>query len=97
MVTSDELPPGADGLKIECRLNGQTVQSSTTDMMIFKVVETLVYITEAMTLDAGDIVVMGTPSGVGHGRKPPLWMKDGDVVEVEIEKIGLLSNPVKAI
>ena len=97
LVTPDELPPAADGLKIECRLNGQTVQSSTTDMMIFKVVETLVYITEAMTLDAGDIVIMGTPSGVGHGRKPPLWMQDGDVVEVEIEKIGLLSNPVKAI
>ena len=97
LVTPDELPPAADGLKIECRLNGQTVQSSTTEMMIFKVVETLVYITEAMTLDAGDIVVMGTPSGVGHGRKPPLWMRDGDVVEVEIEKIGLLSNPVKAI
>ena len=97
LVTPDELPPAADGLKIECRLNGQTVQSSTTDMMIFNVVETLVYITEAMTLDAGDIVVMGTPSGVGHGRKPPLWMQDGDVVEVEIEKIGLLSNPVKAI
>jgi acylpyruvate hydrolase len=97
LVTPDELPPAADGLKIECRLNGQTVQSSTTDMMIFKAVETLVYITEAMTLDAGDIVVMGTPSGVGHGRKPPLWMQDGDVVEVEIEKIGLLCNPVKAI
>ena len=97
LVTPDELPPAADGLKIECRLNGQTVQSSTTDMMIFKVVETLVYITEAMTLDAGDIVVMGTPSGVGHGRKPPLWMQDGDVVEVEIEKIGLLANPIKSI
>ena len=97
LVTPDELPLAADGLKIECRLNGLTVQSSTTDMMIFKVVETLVYITEAMTLDAGDIVVMGTPSGVGHGRKPPLWMQDGDVVEVEIEKIGLLANPVKSI
>ena len=97
LVTPDELPPAADGLKIECRLNGQTVQSSTTDMMIFKVVETLVYITEAMTLEAGDIVVMGTPSGVGHGHKPPLWMQDGDVVEVEIEKIGLLSNPVNVI
>ena len=97
LVTPDELPPGADGLKIECRLNGQTVQSSTTDMMIFKVVETLVYITEAMTLEPGDIVVMGTPSGVGHGRKPPLWMKNGDIVEIEIEKIGCLSNPVKSI
>ena len=97
LVTPDELPTAADGLKIECRLNGQTVQSSTTDMMIFKVAETLVYITEAMTLEAGDIVVMGTPSGVAHSRKPPLWMQDGDVVEVEIEKIGVLSNPVKAI
>ena len=97
LVTPDELPAAADGLRIECRLNGRTVQSSNTDMMIFKVVETLVYITEAMTLEAGDILVMGTPSGVGHGRTPPLWMQDGDVVEVEIEKIGLLSNPVKAI
>ena len=97
LVTPDELPTAADGLKIECRLNGQTVQSSTTDMMIFKVTETLIYITEAMTMEAGDIVVMGTPSGVAHSRKPPLWMQNGDVVEVEIEKIGVLSNPVKAI
>lgn len=97
LVTPDELPLGASGLKIECRLNGKTVQSSNTDLMIFKVAETLVYITEAMTLDPGDMVVMGTPSGVGHGRKPPLWMQDGDVVEVEIEKIGCLSNPVQAI
>lgn len=93
-VTPDEVPAGAKGLKIECRLNGQTVQSSTTDMMIFPVVETLVYITEGLTLEPGDIVLMGTPSGVGHARKPPLWMKDGDVVEVEIEGIGKLVNPV---
>ena len=72
LVTPDELPPAADGLKIECRLNGQTVQSSSTDMMIFKVVETLVYITKAMTLDAGDVVAMGTPSGVGHSHTPPI-------------------------
>jgi acylpyruvate hydrolase len=97
LVTPDELPPAANGLKIECRLNGQTVQSSTTDMMIFPVVDTLVYITEAMTLEPGDVVVMGTPSGVGHGRTPPLWMKDGDMVEVEIENIGILSNPIKTI
>ena len=97
LVTPDELPTGASGLKIECRLNGETVQSSNTDLMIFKVAETLVYITEAMTLDPGDVVVMGTPSGVGHGRKPPLWMKDGDLVEVEIEKIGCLSNTVQSI
>ena len=94
-VTADELPDGAKGLDIACRLNGETVQSSNTDMMMFPVVETLVYITEGITLLPGDIVLMGTPSGVGHARKPPLWMKDGDVVEVEIEKIGILRNPVE--
>ena len=96
MVTPDELPKAAAGLKIECRLNGQTVQSSTTDMMIFPVIETLVYITKALTLEPGDLVVMGTPSGVGHARKPPLWMKDGDLVEIEIEGIGILANSIKA-
>ncbi|MEP0941502.1 MAG: fumarylacetoacetate hydrolase family protein [Rhizobiaceae bacterium] len=95
VVTPDELPEAADGLKIECRLNGETVQSSTTDMMIFKVVETLVYITEGLTLEPGDVVMMGTPSGVGHARKPPLWMRDGDTVEIDIEGIGILSNPIK--
>jgi 2-keto-4-pentenoate hydratase/2-oxohepta-3-ene-1,7-dioic acid hydratase in catechol pathway len=94
-VTSDELPEGAKGLNIACRLNGQTVQSSNTDMMMFPVVETLVYITQGLTLEPGDVILMGTPSGVGHARKPPLWMKDGDVVEVEIEKIGVLRNVVK--
>ena len=93
-VTSDELPEGAKGLKIECRLNDKTVQSSNTDMMMFPVVETLVYLTEGITLEPGDIVLMGTPSGVGHARKPPLWLQDGDVVEVEIEHIGLLRNPI---
>ena len=94
-VTSDELPEGAKGLNIACRLNGQTVQSSNTDMMMFPVVETLIYITQGLTLEPGDVILMGTPSGVGHARKPPLWMKDGDVVEVEIEKIGVLRNVVK--
>lgn len=94
-VTADELPDGAKGLDIACRLNGETVQSSNTDMMMFPVVETLVYITQGLTLEPGDVILMGTPSGVGHARKPPLWMKDGDIVEVEIEKVGLLRNPVK--
>jgi len=94
-VTADELPNGAKGLKIECRLNGETVQSSNTDMMMFPVVETLVYLTEGITLEPGDIILMGTPSGVGHARKPPLWMQDGDVVEVEIENIGLLRNQIQ--
>lgn len=94
-VTADELPDGAKGLDIACRLNGQTVQSSNTDMMMFPVIETLVYITEGLTLEPGDIILMGTPSGVGHARKPPLWMRDGDVVEVEIENVGLLRNVIK--
>ena len=94
-VTADELPAGAKGLDIQCRLNGQTVQSSNTDMMMFPVVETLVYLTEGLTLEPGDVILMGTPSGVGHARKPPLWMKDGDVVEVEIENIGVLRNVIR--
>ena len=94
-VTADELPDGAKGLAIACRLNGQTVQSSNTDMMMFPVIETLVYITQGLTLEPGDVILMGTPSGVGHARKPPLWMRDGDVVEVEIETIGLLRNVIK--
>lgn len=93
-VTADELPPGATGLNIECRLNGKVVQSSNTNMMMFPVIETLVYITEGITLEPGDIILMGTPSGVGHARKPPLWMRDGDIVEVEIENVGILRNPI---
>lgn len=94
-VTADELPDGAKGLDIACRLNGQTVQSSNTDMMMFPVIETLVYITEGLTLEPGDVILMGTPSGVGHARKPQLWMRDGDVVEVEIENVGLLRNVIQ--
>jgi acylpyruvate hydrolase len=62
---------------------------------MFPVVETLVYITKGLTLEPGDVILMGTPSGVGHARKPPLWMKHGDIVEVEIENVGLLRNTVK--
>jgi 2-keto-4-pentenoate hydratase/2-oxohepta-3-ene-1,7-dioic acid hydratase in catechol pathway len=95
MVTPDELPPFATGLRIQCRLNGDVVQDSRTDRMVFSVPDVLVYLTSAATLYPGDVVVMGTPSGVGMGRKPPLWMKHGDVVEVEIESVGTLVNPVK--
>jgi acylpyruvate hydrolase len=95
MVTPDELPPFATGLRIQCRLNGEVVQDSSTDRMLFSVPDVLVYLTSAATLCPGDVVVMGTPAGVGMGRKPPLWMKPGDVVEVEIEAIGTLVNPVE--
>ena len=93
-VTADELPPGAKGLRLQTRLNGQVVQDASTDDMVFDV-ETLVsIISEAITLEPGDLIVTGTPSGVGLARKPPLWMKPGDVCEVEVERIGILRNPI---
>jgi 2-keto-4-pentenoate hydratase/2-oxohepta-3-ene-1,7-dioic acid hydratase in catechol pathway len=96
MVTADELPPGGKGLKIETRLNGKTMQSSNTDLLMFPVAESLVYLTEGMTLEPGDILFTGTPSGVGHARKPePVWMKAGDVAEVEVQGIGTLRNPIE--
>jgi 2-keto-4-pentenoate hydratase/2-oxohepta-3-ene-1,7-dioic acid hydratase in catechol pathway len=95
MVTPDELPPFATGLRIQCRLNGELVQDSRTDRMLFSVPDVLVYLTSAATLCPGDVVVMGTPAGVGLGRNPPLWMKHGDTVEVEIEAIGTLVNQVE--
>ena len=94
MVTADEIPPGGKGLKIQTRLNGETMQSDNTDNMMFPVAETLVYVTQGMTLEAGDIIVTGTPSGVGFARKPPVWMKNGDTCEIDIEKIGVLKNPI---
>jgi acylpyruvate hydrolase len=94
-VTADELPPGASGLRIQSRLNGQVMQDANTSMMLFDVKETVALLTEFMTLEPGDVLVMGTPAGVGHARKPPVWMKDGDVCEIEIEKIGILRNPIE--
>ena len=94
VIPTDELPPGAKGLKIESRLNGEVLQSDNTDNMIFPVAETIVDLTQGMTLEPGDIIAMGTPSGVGHARKPPLWMQAGDTCEIEIEGIGVLRNPI---
>jgi acylpyruvate hydrolase len=95
MVTADALPPGGKGLKIESRLNGQVMQSDNTDNMMFPVAETIRDITEAITLEPGDLVVTGTPSGVGHARKPPVFMKAGDVCEIEVGEIGTLRNPIE--
>ncbi len=96
MVSADELPRGGKGLKIESRLNGKTMQSSNTDNFMFPVAELLVYLTEGMTLEPGDVILTGTPSGVGHARKPePVWMKPGDICEIEIAGIGVLRNPIE--
>ena len=96
MVTVDEVPPGGKGLKIMSRLNGNTMQSDNTENMMFPLPETLVYLSKGMTLEPGDIILTGTPSGVGHARKPePVWMKAGDAIEVEIEGVGTLRNPIE--
>jgi acylpyruvate hydrolase len=94
LVTADELPPGAKGLRLETRLNGQVVQSASTDEMIFDVASLISIISEAITLEPGDVIVSGTPSGIGWARNPRLLMKAGDVCEVSVEKIGTLRNVI---
>ena len=94
LVTADELPDGAAGLRIETRLNGEVVQSSSTDQLIFDVATLIATLSEAVTLEVGDVIVTGTPSGIGHARNPKLYMRPGDVCEVEIEGIGLLRNRI---
>lgn len=94
LVTADELPPLASGLAITTRLNGETVQSSNTRNLIFDVARIVAYLSEAFVLKAGDVIVTGTPAGVGAARDPQLFMKAGDVVEVEVEGIGLVRNAV---
>jgi acylpyruvate hydrolase len=96
IVTADELPAGARGLGIRSRLNGQTMQSSNTDKMIFSVARTIEILSEIMTLEPGDLIATGTPEGVGHARTPPVWMRPGDEVTVEIDQIGSLTNPIAA-
>ena len=96
VVTADELPPGAAGLSIRSRLGDRVLQDSNTDRMIFGVAQTIAILSEVMTLEPGDLIAMGTPEGVGHARKPPLWLKPGDTIAIDIEKIGTLLNPVVA-
>lgn len=95
-VTPDELPRSVKtGLRIETRLNGQTMQSATTADLIFDVPTLIEMLSEVITLEPGDVLVTGTPGGVGFARTPPVFMADGDVVEVEIEGVGCLRNFVK--
>jgi len=92
LITADELPPGAAGLLLETLLNGEVVQSANTDLMVFDVASLISIISEAITLEPGDVIVSGTPSGIGWARTPKLAMKAGDVCEVSVERMGTLRN-----
>ena len=94
LVTPDELPAGASGLRIQARLNGEIMQDSNTADLIFDVATLITTLSEAMTLEPGDVIATGTPSGVGYARKPPVFMRVGDRIEIQIEQIGTLSNTV---
>ena len=96
LVTPEDLPAGAAGLKIECRVDGVVMQSSNTGNLIFDVATTIEILSGFMTLAAGDVLVMGTPGGVGFARKPQVFMTAGQTCEVEIESVGLLVNPIVA-
>jgi 2-keto-4-pentenoate hydratase/2-oxohepta-3-ene-1,7-dioic acid hydratase in catechol pathway len=93
LVTNDEVQDPLN-MPIRLRLNNEVMQNSNTRQMIFGVAELLVYLSQVFTLEPGDLIFTGTPPGVGMARKPPVYLKDGDVVEVEIEGLGLLRNPV---
>jgi 2-keto-4-pentenoate hydratase/2-oxohepta-3-ene-1,7-dioic acid hydratase in catechol pathway len=93
VVTPDEVPDPAN-LGIRLRLNGRTMQDSSTKQLIFHADEVIAYLSQIFTLEPGDLIFTGTPPGVGMARKPPVWLKEGDVVEVEIDGLGVLTNPV---
>ena len=95
LVTSDELPDGIVGMNLMTRLNGELMQDGQTDDLVFPVRALIKILSECMTLEPGDVVVTGTPAGVGYARKPPIWMKAGDTVEIEVPGIGKLVNTIK--
>jgi acylpyruvate hydrolase len=95
LVTPDAVPPGARGLRIRGRLNGRVMQDARTDLLIFSVPVLIEMISVAMSLQRGDVIITGTPGGVGVARKPPVFMQPGDIFEVEIEELGVLTNPVQ--
>lgn len=95
VATKDEIAD-PHKLRIQFRLNDATMQDSNTDQLIFRIPELIEYISRSITLEPGDIIATGTPPGVGFARKPPVFLKDGDVCEVEIEGLGILYNVVSA-
>ena len=93
LVTADEVPhPGQ--LRIQFRLNGQTLQNSNTSQLIFSIPRLISYLSGIVPLAPGDLIFTGTPPGVGGARKPPIYLQAGDVAEVEIESLGILKNPI---
>jgi 2-keto-4-pentenoate hydratase/2-oxohepta-3-ene-1,7-dioic acid hydratase in catechol pathway len=95
IVTADEIPD-PQNLRIACRVNGQTLQDGHTGDMVFGVASIISYMSRFITLEPGDVIATGTPYGVGFARTPPVWLLNGDTVEVDIEGVGVLSNPVVA-
>ena len=91
------LPIGPQDLSIRCLVNGEALQDSSTKQMIFGVEELIAFVTRTLTLEPGDVIATGTPPGVGMARKPPRWLADGDEVTVEIERVGALTNRVRAL
>jgi 2-keto-4-pentenoate hydratase/2-oxohepta-3-ene-1,7-dioic acid hydratase in catechol pathway len=95
LVTPDEVGDPQD-LAVRCRVNGETMQDGHTSLMIWSVAELIAFISETITLEAGDVIATGTPAGIGAARTPPVFLRDGDVVEVEIERVGLLETTIAA-
>jgi 2-keto-4-pentenoate hydratase/2-oxohepta-3-ene-1,7-dioic acid hydratase in catechol pathway len=96
IVTADEIT-SPQALDVSCRVNGETMQSASTAQMIFDVATIISVLSQGMTLEPGDIIATGTPSGVGFARTPPVWLKDGDIVETEVSRIGVMRNRVRAV
>ena len=93
MVTADEIPFGTE-MTLTAHLNGQEMQRATTSMMIHSIARQIAYVSKVAPLQAGDVIVTGTPGGVGARRTPPIWMKAGDVIEIGIDKVGVLRNTI---
>ncbi|MDP6763430.1 MAG: fumarylacetoacetate hydrolase family protein [Planctomycetota bacterium] len=93
VATTEEIAD-PQALRISFRLNGETLQDSTTALMVFGVDELVSYLSQTVTLEPGDVIATGTPPGVGFARKPPIWVREGDRMEVDIEGLGVLANPV---
>lgn len=96
LVTPDEIGNPQDGLRLETRLNGEVVQRSSTDLMLFPVPAIIAYLSTFTQLEPGDVIATGTPAGIGFKRTPPLFMRASDRIEVEIERVGLLANTIES-